>query len=139
MKIKFEKVIANADQVKKLYLLLSKKKNSISHTKLPSFAQHNEFVLNNLYIAWYLIYKDANLMGSVYLQPDNSIGINLLNLNKKDVIEIFNYIKKNHRPLPEIKSSRRKEFFINISPNDTNMIKILSQLKKKEIQRSFII
>ena len=77
MTIIFEKIIPTKNQLEKLYLLLSDRKYSISHNKLPSSKEHSEFVLENPYIEWYLLYKDSNLLGSVYLQSDNSIGINL--------------------------------------------------------------
>ena len=139
MTIIFEKIIPTKNQLEKLYLLLSDRKYSISHNKLPSSKEHSEFVLENPYIEWYLLYKDSNLLGSVYLQSDNSIGINLNHTNKHDVIEIIKYIKDNHRPLQPIKSLRRGEFFVNIASDDLTLIQILNELDKNEIQRSFVI
>ena len=114
-------------------------KLSISHDKIPSLEEHSKFVFENPYIEWYLLYKDNNLLGSIYFHTDNSIGLNLSKANKDDVHEVITYIKKNHLPLPPIESLRRGEFFINISSDDLNMIQILKKLNKKEIQCSFII
>jgi hypothetical protein len=137
--IEFVKVIPNKNQFKELYLLLSHRKNSISHDKLPSFEEHRKFVSENPYIEWYLLFKNKELLGSVYIQSDNSIGINLNLLNEDDLIEIIKFIKDNHQPLPSIKSLRRGEFFINIPSNDSIFVEILKKLNKSEIQRSFII
>jgi len=139
MTIIFEKIIPNKSQQEKLYLLLKNKEYSISHNKIPSPEEHKKFVLENPYIEWYLLYKDNNLLGSIYFHTDNSIGLNLSQPNKDDVLEIITLVKKNHYPLPPIKSLRRGEFFINIPSNDLNMIQILKQLNKKEIQHSFTI
>lgn len=135
----FEKIIPNENQLEKLYFLLKNKKYSISHNKIPSLEEHKKFVLDNPYIEWYLLYKDRNLLGSIYFHTDNSIGLNLSHPKKDDILEIINTFKKNHYPLSSIKSVRRGEFFINISPDDINMIQILKQLNKKEIQCSFTI
>jgi hypothetical protein len=135
----FEKIIPTKSQLEKLYFLLKNKKYSISHNKIPSSEEHNKFVLDNPYIEWYLLYKDRNLLGSIYFHTDNSIGLNLSHPKKDDIIEIINTVKKNHYPLSSIKSVRRGEFFINISPDDVNMIQILKKLNKKEIQYSFKI
>ena len=137
--IDFIKVVPNENQFKELYLLLSRRKYSISHNKFPSFEEHSKFVLENPYLEWYLLFKNKELLGSVYIQSDNSIGININLLNKEDIIEIIKFIKDNHEPLPPIKSLRRGEFFINIPSNDLIFVEILKDLNKTEIQRSFVI
>ena len=58
---------------------------------------------------------------------------------KSDVIEAISFIKDNHQPHFPNKSVRRGEFYINISPNNLNMIKILNELNKIEFQRSFLV
>jgi hypothetical protein len=139
MTVIFEKIIPTKDQLDKLYLLLKNRRYSISHNNLPSVKEHNEFVSKNPYIEWYILYKNKNLIGSVYLQSDNSIGINLNNPEKSDFIEIIDYIKTNHNPLPPIKTLRRGEFFVNVPADNLTLIKFLETLNKNEIQRSFVI
>lgn len=139
MTIIFEKIIPSENQVEKLYSLLLNRRHPISHNKLPSLKEHSKFAMSNPYIIWYLLYKDNNLLGSIYVQSDNSIGINLINPNEVDVLEVIMYIKNNHHPFPSIKSLRRGEFFTNIAHDDLIMIQILNKLNKKEIQRSFVI
>ncbi|MBO6971849.1 MAG: hypothetical protein JJ840_07765 [Prochlorococcus marinus CUG1431] len=139
MILNFEKIIPTSKQVSELYELLLDRKNSISHKDTPSLIEHNNFVLSNPYIAWYLIYKKEKLIGSLYLHSDNSIGLNSNKSKKEDVTEIIAFVKANHKPLPPIKSVRRGEFFINVSSNNGVLLKILKKIGKNEIQRSFIL
>ena len=139
MTIIFEKIIPTENQFEKLYFLLKNRKHSVSHNKLPSKTEHKKFVIENPYLEWYLFYRDKNLLGSFYLQSDNSIGLNLDKPNKNDLIEIVEYIKANHNPLPPIKSLRRGEFFLNVADENLDLIKILKKLDKTEVQRSFVI
>lgn len=139
MTIIFEKIIPTEDQFEKLYLLLKNRKYSVSHNKLPSMTEHRKFVIENPYLVWYLFYRDNKILGSFYLQSDNSIGINLNKPNKDDLLEIIKYVKTNYNPLPPIKSLRRSEFFLNVSAENLDLIVILKKLNKIEVQRSFII
>jgi hypothetical protein len=139
MKIVFEKIIPTVEQIEKLYLLLKSRKYSVSHNRLPSIKEHKKFVLKNPYLEWYILSRNENLLGSVYLQSDNSISINLNQPNKNDLLEIIKQIKANHHPLPSIKSFRRGEFFLNVASNNLTLIEILKKLNIKEIQRSFVI
>jgi hypothetical protein len=137
--IRFKKVIPSHQQVEELYSLLLKRKHSISHEKVPSFAEHEVFVSESPYLEWYLVYKGELLLGSVYVQSDNSIGVNSLDPRIDDLNKIFDFIKTHHRPLPAIKSVRRDGFFINIAPNNTKLLEICEKICKKEIQRSFLV
>ena len=135
--LKFEKIIPTSDQVNSLYQLLIDRKHSISHKIIPSYEEHNEFVYNNPYLVWYLIYKKDIMIGSFYIQSDNSIGINLNILREDDLIKIFDYIKKKYEPLPSIKSVRRGNFFLNIPCDNYSLIKILHKIKKNKFKHLF--
>ena len=140
MSINFEKILPNEEQIYKLYMILQNRKYSISHKFSPSFEEHKTFVHQNPYLAWYLINKNNTLIGSVYLNNDNSIGINLINkFNNSDLIKLIGYIKNHHEPLPSIKSIRREEFFINVPSSNKELIRILEDINKIEIQRSFLV
>ena len=139
MTLDFKKIIPTSNQVSDLYELLLDRKNSISHTDIPSLNEHNKFVLSHPYLAWYLIYKSEKVVGSLYVHSDNSIGLNVSKSTKEDVFEIISFIKATHKPLPSLKSVRRGEFFMNVSSDNGNLIKCLQQLGKKEIQRSFVV
>ena len=140
MSLKFEKILPNKTQINALYLILKNRNYSISHKFLPNFEEHESFVKQNPYIAWYLIQKENLFIGNVYLNNDNSIGINLVNdFKDSDLVEIIGFIKKNHKPLPPIKSIRRDEFFINVPSSNKHLIKTLKDLNKKEIQLTFLV
>ena len=139
MEIEFEKIIPTDSQIDELYVLLTSRKYSISHKTVPSKSEHTDFVSEHPYVAWYILYKNTSLFGSVYVQFDNSIGINLLEYCEKDTLTVINHIKNNHKPLRSIKSVRRNEFFVNVASENTILIKTLKNLNKYEIQRSFII
>ena len=137
--LQFDKVIPSPVQINYLYFLLKKRVYLISHSKLPNKKEHKNFVLENPYLEWYLIFKNKKLIGSVYVQSDNSIGLDIIEITKQNVVEIISFIKLNHNPLPPIKSVRRKEFFMNVSLTNKKLIKILQDLGKDEIQLSFLI
>ena len=139
MTIIFEKIIPTENQFEKLYFLLKSRKYSVSHSKLPSMKEHRKFVTENPYLVWYLFYRDNNILGSFYLQSDNSVGINLNKPNTDDLLEIIKYVKTNYNPLPPIKSLRRSEFFLNVAAENLDLIEILKKLNKTEVQRSFVI
>lgn len=139
MTLDFEKIIPTPNQINDLYELLLDRKNSISHTDIPSLNEHNKFVLSHPYLVWYLICKNEKLVGSLYVHSDNSIGLNVNQPTKESVSEIISFIKANHKPLPSIKSVRRGEFFMNVSSNNGDLIKCLQELGKEEIQHSFVV
>ena len=139
MKLEFEKIIPSDEQIDDLFTLLKSRKYTISHSATPAKSKHIQFVSEHPYVVWYLIYKDKALLGSVYIQLDNSIGIDLLEYNNENVLEVINYIKDNHQPLPAIKSVRRSEFFVNVAPENAEFLLTLKNLDKGEIQRSFAI
>ena len=139
MSLKFERIIPTQNQIDELFFLLQSRKYFISHKTPPSKKEHSDFVSEHPYLVWYLIYKNKNLIGSVYLQTDNSIGIDLIEYYENEIFSAIKYIKNNHKPLPSIKSIRRNEFFINVASENTDLIKILKNLDMHEIQRSFLV
>ena len=54
-------------------------------------------------------------MGSIYVQNDNSIGVNGIESLDKIFIKNFWTIVQKIKPLPPLPSSRYKDFFVNIS------------------------
>lgn len=139
MSIKFEKITPTVTQIDELFFLIKSRKYSISRKSIPSKKEHSNFVFNHPYRVWYLIYKNKNLAGSIYLHKDNSIGIDLLEFNKNDVFLTIKFIKDKHKPLQSIKSVRSKEFFINVASKNQQLIRILKDLNMIEIQRSFFV
>tara|TARA_B100001093_G_C26745869_1_gene978838 strand:+ start:796 stop:1227 length:432 start_codon:yes stop_codon:yes gene_type:complete len=138
--IKFIKILPNQSQVELLYKLLEERKYNISHCLMPTYEEHKQFVKNHPYRAWYLLTKNDSVMGSFYLTNENSIGINIESqFNSKDIKDLINFIKDTYSPLPIVKSVRRQEFFINVSPQNTKLLNCLKRLNKSELQTSFLI
>ena len=106
MELTFRKMCKHT-QIRVLYDLLSKRKHFISHTEMPSYEEHNDFVSKNPYLAWYLISRGGEFRGSVYVQVDNSIGINFVLPNEED-IAVCCLLSGCHKPLPMIQSVRRR-------------------------------
>ena len=75
------KVKDDKNQILDLYNLLEKREYNISHASLPSFREHSEFVANNPYREWFILYDANEPVGSFYIKNDNSIGINMLEQN----------------------------------------------------------
>ena len=62
-----KEVTATDEQIDSLYQLLEKRTHSISHEEMPSFEEHSKFVKKHPYRQWWLVEKDGENIGSVYL------------------------------------------------------------------------
>lgn len=136
-KFLFEKVKGNYDQISTLYKLLEDRRHNISHSKIPSFQNHKEFVLTHPYKVWYLVSQNSKTVGTFYIKYDNSIGLNLLIQNIELVEFIINYIRDKYKPEPEIPSLIPPYFYINISKNNLELEIILKKLNINSFQVSY--
>jgi len=125
--------------VEALFVLLEQRTFSISHKSMPSKSEHLNFVKSVPYRYWFLIYEQDNLVGSFYIQKDNSIGLNLLRPNKTMVQSILNYIKKEFKPLPEVKTKIPDYFYLNVPYANDRLKEILDDLGSIPIQVSYKI
>ena len=132
-----EKNINTPKQINILYELLNQRIHSISHENMPSFLEHEKFVLSNPYRVWYLIFSKTKCVGSFYIQDDNSIGLNTKKLDVQKLNFCINYIKTNYCPLPEEKSKIPDYFYLNVPHSDKNYLSMLDKLNLKPIQTSF--
>lgn len=135
----FQKITGNEEQIYILYQLLKCKKHNISHTDLPIYEEHRNFVLKHPYRVWYLIKCNSEDIGSVYLQKDNSIGLFLLKPSDDAVKKVLRFILNNYKPLTPRKSIRSKDFFINVAPNNKELANALEQCSSRIIQVSYAI
>ena len=104
---------------------------------MPTFESHKEFVKNNPYEHWMLILDSNKVIGSFYIQDDNSIGINLLIYTNDIVARIIEYIKNNFTPKKQIKSKIPPYFFINIPYSNGTLIEKVSDLDLSPIQVTY--
>ena len=134
----FFKKVNNKDALI-LYDLLKTRKHNISHEVLPNFQTHKQFVENNPYLYWYIIYLDEKAIGTFYIKYDNSIGINTNEPTKKIINEIIDFILDNFSPSIEIPSEIPNYFFINVSQNNNALKDIVNSLGYMPIQVSYKI
>jgi len=135
----FEQVVPTELQIEVLYRLLESREHSISHVKLPSYEEHSSFVSNHPYRCWYLIINDTVVVGSVYVQFDNSVGIvfqQTMACEKLD--QVICLLRETIQPLEAITSIRYKDFFFNVPFADENHRKCLQELGYIPIQTSYV-
>ena len=112
----FEEIIPNKKQIKILYNFLKNRKHSISHNILPKKKEHFNFVKNHPYRYWFLVKYNNKIVGSIYIQNDNSIGINFeFKLIKFRFDQLIKKIKSIISPLPD-KIKKDKRFFYKCIP-----------------------
>jgi hypothetical protein len=121
-----------------LYKILKNRKFNISNNSLPSFSEHKLFVINNPYRAWYLIEVDNFFVGSIYLLNDNCIGLYVIDQDESIIKQTIEWVLKNKKPLPEIKSVRVSNFHINLPPNNRIFTKIIESMGATSIQSTFL-
>jgi RimJ/RimL family protein N-acetyltransferase len=122
-----------SDSIQILYMLLSErtKDQSISHQSMPSFVEHSSFVESNPYLAWYLIYDHAEVVGSIYLTKQREVGIS-----------IFNHFQGRGLGKEAIKLLMHRhpgKFLANINPNNEVSIKFFNKLGFKHIQNTYVL
>lgn len=138
--VEFEKITPTETQIGELYELLMHREHSISHTTLPSFESHKEFVVSYPYRAWYLVKASGEAVGSFYVSNENTVGINLAKSNDETVVaKICDLVLSTYPPLPGIKSVRGEMFSINVSPTNTFLIGALERANKKILQISYLL
>ena len=139
METKFtaELITGTDEQNKVLYDLLLKRTFKISHNFMPNFDEHVKFITQNPYRSWFLL-KDKNMyLGSFYIHKDNSLGINLISYEEEKVLWCLEFIKKEFEPLAPIKSVAPPFFYLNVSPENKEMISSLKREGHEQIQLSF--
>ena len=120
-----------------LFEMLRKRKNSISHSLLPSYQDHKSFVLNHPYRAWYIVKANDEIVGNAYLLKDNYVGINIVKNSRAVTPVVIQMILNRYKPLKAIKSVRSASFVFNASPNNKNYIKILERMGARLVQMTF--
>lgn len=115
------------EDIRFLYHLLESRKFSISHECMPTYEDHRYFVLNNPYFKWYIVSLNKISIGSIYINSDNSVSINILDRFIKYTEEVLSEFHNKFKPQDPIKSFRYKSFFFNLNPNDKFMINILEK------------
>jgi RimJ/RimL family protein N-acetyltransferase len=129
----------NDQDAKVLLKLLESRDYPISHHNPPTKEDHLLFVKSKPYRYWAIVLEDNLPVGTVYIQSNNSIGLNLLQQKKQLVHKILRHIKTSLNPLKEVKSKAPPYFYINISYANNKLGKILCELDASPIQVSYKI
>ncbi len=134
---KLIRIKKNDVHIKALYELLKNRKFNISNQNLPTYSEHKLFVLNNPYRAWYLIEMNKLFVGTIYILKDNCIGIYVEEQNKYVIEKTIEWVLRNKKPLPAIKSVRGSDFYINIAPNNKIISSVLRKMGAAPIQLTY--
>ena len=135
--ISFEKIIGTDGQIETLYNHLSNRNYSISHKLLPQYQDHITFVKNHPYRYWAMVAENNLPVGAVYLQSNNSIGLNVVQPTRKLVSEVLLHIRENFEPAKEIKSKIPSYFYVNVACANENLSRILLELGAIPLQTSY--
>ena len=88
---------------------------------------------------WFIIKKMGVSIGNIYIQYDNSIGLNFINvISELQINKILTFISTDFQPLEAIPSLRSSRFFLNVASSDIELQKKLKNIGLVENQRSFV-
>lgn len=130
--MRFVTVTPHPDIILFLYDLLKERTpdQSISHRRMPSFADHWLFVFSAPYEAWYILDDGAEWMGSIYLTRQDEIGIHLRQGTRHKGLgsEAITLLMKNHP---------RKRYLANINPANETSIAFFEKHGFSHIQNTY--
>jgi len=139
MNITLEAIEPNSAQIELLYDQLNNRLYNISHEIMPSYEEHSKFVKNHPYRKWYIVRDGSIPVGNVYINFDNSIGLNAGGLTcDKKLNYLLDIVYNTVAPLTAEPSVRIGNFFLNVSAADNEMQGRLEKMGFIEKQRSYI-
>ena len=120
------------DDAKFLFDLLKQREGivNISHKSLPIWEEHVEFIKNNTYQSWDIIWVDNVRIGNIYLTDRDEIGIFLdkeSQSNGYGSIAINEFMKKNGK----------KRYLDNIRPTNYKSIQFFGKHGFIHIQNTY--
>ena len=120
------------DDAKFLFDLLKQREGivNISHKSLPTWEEHVEFIKNNTYQSWDIIWVDNIRIGNIYLTDRDEIGIFLdkkFQSNGYGSIAITEFMKKNGK----------KRYLANINPTNYKSIQFFGKQGFVHIQNTY--
>lgn len=103
---------------------------NISHKRMPTYAEHVQFVTSKPYSKWYIVMYGSKKIGSIYLTKMNEIGI---------------FIKKNFQDGGVgqttldllMKKNPRTRFLANINPKNKKSTEFFKRNGFKLIQHTY--
>ena len=138
--MQFECVIPTSSQIETLYIQLKERTHSISHKRMPSYKEHESFVKNHPYREWFIVKNAVRALGNVYIQYNNSVGLNIdYSVTGGQISNILKFVYREIPPLPAIPSKRFGEFFLNVPSSNMTLQRKLSKLGFIEVERTFVL
>ena len=124
--------LVNKSDIRFLYNQLKERDPmiNISHKKMPTYAEHSQFVLSKPYSKWYIIIYKNKKIGNTYLTKTNEIGIFILKSTKINGIGRI--------VLEEImKMNPRSRYLANVSPKNDKCSNFFKKNGFKLIQYTY--
>ena len=120
------------DDAKFLFDLLKQREGivNISHKSLPTWEEHVEFIKNNTYQSWDIIWVDNIRIGNIYLTDRDEIGIFL---DKKSQSNGYGSIAINEF----MKKNGKKRYLANINPTNYKSIQFFGKHGFIHIQNTY--
>lgn len=120
---------------------------NISHSTLPSFEQHRQFVTRRPFRLWFLIERapvgnePPAWLGYVSATHRNEIGIVLRRQYRGNGFgpEAVGLLTKIHKPLPAEPSERNGSWLANIAPTNAHSRHMFEKLGFTKIQETFAL
>lgn len=114
-----------------LYELLGErsKNESISHKEMPDYSDHEQFVLNKPYKAWYFILDGRSIVGAVYLSKQNEIGVHIFKSYRR-----AGYAKD---AIKQLMDEHEGPFYANVNPNNRKSRELFKKLGGELIQVTY--
>ena len=135
-----------ADVARYLYVLMAERleegDTNISHVKMPTMDEHEDFIRRHVYRAWYVIAHPVTweMLGAVSISPDNELGIVISPKHRHNgharaaLVEIM----AAHPPLPGLPSQRNPHYTANIRPGNSASIALFQSLGFNLLQQTYI-
>ena len=120
------------DDAEFLFDLLKQREGivNISHKSLPTWEKNVEYIKNNTYQSWEIIWVDNARIGDIYLTDRDEIGIFLdkkFQSNGYGSIAITEFMKKNGK----------KRYLANINPTNYKSIQFFGKQGFVHIQNTY--
>lgn len=113
---------------------------SISHREMPTWTQHQHYVMNHNYRAWYAVVNDSGTaVGTVLLTQHNEIGVAILAMHQRRgyARQAITELMRKHPPHPAVPGQRVGRFLANVNPNNAASIALFTGMGARLIQNTY--
>lgn len=126
-----------------LYQLLAErpKENFISHEKMPTLEEHEQFIASRPFRLWFLIEVEEFTVGAIEVTDLNEIGIAIFLKCQRwgYATQALNLFLSTHEPLPAIAAKRNGKWLANISTGNAGSKKFFKKLGFTPLQETLCL